>query len=190
MAFYCDYSFAQAKKDIIAISTYYPSPYGSYNEVSIEEGVQFQTVNPIQGNLTCDNTKEGKLVYGKLLGTETKSEFYICDGLSWKKFSSSSSQDVTIISTFGGDSCTAKCESGQTMIKSACASIYSGTPSLSDRLALKYLNLETDWLYWDGGIPYTFVRELVYYSGTTTPCTVQIPMSDINSTCLALCNKS
>jgi len=80
------FAYAQTFDETITISTYYPSPSGHYEEVSVKEGVHFTAINPISG-LTCDATKNGKIVYGKRLGTETSNSFSYCDGTNWKPVS-------------------------------------------------------------------------------------------------------
>ncbi|MDI6758775.1 MAG: hypothetical protein QMD94_03780 [Candidatus Omnitrophota bacterium] len=96
---------AIAADEFITITTYYPSPYGSYNELqtnklavgdtdgkgSLDAADQPAANGQIyvarsvifkpQKSLPALNAKEGELVYN-----DTDNKFYYYDGLSWKTF--------------------------------------------------------------------------------------------------------
>jgi len=90
IGFYALSGFAQEeeKEETITITTYYPSPYGSYKELEMHEGAIFHPHNSpgdYVEDLDCNADKEGKLVYGKKDSSVTEDTWYYCDGSEWKE---------------------------------------------------------------------------------------------------------
>jgi len=72
----------EKKKETLTIITYFPIPYGVYNEVRVYEGIVFRP----QDDISSISPKKGKLVYGKLDVFVTEKKFYYWDGSEWKEF--------------------------------------------------------------------------------------------------------
>ncbi len=70
----CCAAFAQ--EESFTITTYYPSPYGSYNELKVGRSVTYM---PVNNYASLPNPREGELVYN---GPDRK--FYYWDGSGWK----------------------------------------------------------------------------------------------------------
>jgi len=73
---------AEEEKETLTIITYFPIPYGVYNEVRVYEGIVFRP----QDDISSISPKKGKLVYGKLDVFATEKKFYYWDGSEWKEF--------------------------------------------------------------------------------------------------------
>lgn len=68
--------------ETITITTYYPSPYGSYNELHTNY-LQFGKVPFPPTQLTnCKAEEEGKIVYNS-----KEKDLYFCDGKFWNRIS-------------------------------------------------------------------------------------------------------
>ena len=109
--FYNLSSFAQEeeKEETITITTYYPSPYGSYKELEMHEGAIFRPHNSAGDyveDLDCNADKEGKLVYGKKDSSVTEDTWYYCDGSEWKSLTSGAS---LVLCDSCGKSCVQVC---------------------------------------------------------------------------------
>lgn len=75
--FFCIYAFAE---DSITITTYYPSPYGSYNQLEVYRGV---TYKPLTDTPSTD-LREGELVYvDNAPSDSTPGQFYYYGGGAW-----------------------------------------------------------------------------------------------------------
>jgi len=69
-----------AQQESVTITTYYPSPYGSYNELdSNMVRYNYQTALP-----TCDATLDGMTMYGTNDGVK---DLYLCKDLTWVSLS-------------------------------------------------------------------------------------------------------
>lgn len=75
-------------EESITITTYYPSPYGSYNQVEVQRGV---TYKPIDKD-TITDPQEGELVYDS--GDD---ELYLYNGSSWVAQGGSGGGVVTLV---------------------------------------------------------------------------------------------
>ncbi|MFH0913498.1 MAG: hypothetical protein V1884_04380 [Candidatus Omnitrophota bacterium] len=64
-----------AEEESYTITTYYPSPYGSYNQLQVYRSVQYKPVDNV-GNLP--NPQEGELVYDS-----SKDALYLFNGQRW-----------------------------------------------------------------------------------------------------------
>ena len=73
---------AEDEKETITIVTYFPTPYGAYNEVKVQEGIVFKP----QDDISSISGKEGELVYGKLNAFATENKFYYYNGSDWVEF--------------------------------------------------------------------------------------------------------
>lgn len=78
------YSIIFAQSDeTITITTYYPSPYGAYNELEVHRGVTYKPLD----QLPTTDLKEGELVYvDNNPSDNTKGEFYYRGGGNWQQF--------------------------------------------------------------------------------------------------------
>ncbi len=69
----------------IELKTYYPSPYGSYKEMDIEEGIIFGThdsPSDYVADITCNASKRGKLAFGLKDSSVTgERRYYYCDSI-------------------------------------------------------------------------------------------------------------
>lgn len=63
-----------AEEESFTITTYYPSPYGSYNELQVYRSVTYKPVNKD----TLTNPKEGEMVYNA-----SDDSIYVYNGSSW-----------------------------------------------------------------------------------------------------------
>jgi len=63
-----------AEEESYTITTYYPSPYGSYNELQVYRSVRYMPINKD----TLADRKEGELVYNS-----SDDKLYLYNGSSW-----------------------------------------------------------------------------------------------------------
>ncbi|MFA5145062.1 MAG: hypothetical protein WC723_03540 [Candidatus Omnitrophota bacterium] len=90
------FNLCLAAEESITITTYYPSPYGSYNQVEVHRSV---TYKPVDKN-TLDDPKEGELVYNS-----SDDSLYLYNGSTWVKQGGGSTCVVTYNSVVGSCSC-------------------------------------------------------------------------------------
>jgi len=64
----------QQGEETFTITTYYPSPYGSYNELEVYRSVTYKPINKD----TITNPKEGELVYDS-----SRDKLYLYNGQKW-----------------------------------------------------------------------------------------------------------
>jgi hypothetical protein len=67
-----------AEDESLTITTYYPSPYGVYNELQANI-LRFGTGKEKESTV-CDSTKEGQVIYD-----DSENKMYICNGTKWEK---------------------------------------------------------------------------------------------------------
>lgn len=65
---------ASAEEETFTITTYYPSPYGSYNQLEVYRSVTYKPID----RLSITDPKEGELVYDA-----NKEKFYYHNGSKW-----------------------------------------------------------------------------------------------------------
>ena len=90
---FCGTAKDKEKKETLTITTYFPSPRGVYNEVSVEGGIIFKPQdgsdsadNKCISDLTCDSSKKGMLAYGLYDAFASENKFYYCNGSKWVEF--------------------------------------------------------------------------------------------------------
>jgi hypothetical protein len=94
-------SLAFAADESLTITTYYPSPYGSYNQLSIHRSVAFNNVGDVTNtsNTHLANPSVGELAYGNK-GTSATDGFYYYKDNTWKSIVSDQFGWVTIPGNF------------------------------------------------------------------------------------------
>jgi len=75
-------SIQAGEEETLTIITYFPIPYGVYNELTVHEGIVFRP----QDDISSISPKKGKLVYGKKDASATEKKFYYWDGSEWREF--------------------------------------------------------------------------------------------------------
>jgi hypothetical protein len=67
-----------AQQESVTITTYYPSPYGSYNQLEVYRSVRYKPFNNMTEINNLTDPQAGELVYN---GSDNK--FYYYDGSAW-----------------------------------------------------------------------------------------------------------
>lgn len=88
-------SFAQ-QQETLTVTTYYPSPYGSYKQLEVSRSV---TYDPVDKD-TLTNPKEGELVYNS-----SDDAFYYYNGSDWVKQGGGNYVLLTVNCPCGGGFC-------------------------------------------------------------------------------------
>jgi len=85
--------------DEITITTYYPSPYGSYNEIEVARSVRFRPHADKASIELLSNPRSGEMAYA-----QSEDEFYYYNGSAWVSQSGTGGGGATYVN-WGSNTC-------------------------------------------------------------------------------------